>query len=529
MSKMRLFFWTLFSIVIAISIGTILLPIVLDLNDFKPQIQKFLKEKSHLNVDFQSAHLTVLSGFGLVLEKVTIVPEETFSNFFPRQFSMQKLHLKPQFFPLFQKKVIINSLEINDGFVAGLFSKEKNQTYELKNLELKLKDIDAKQKLDIQSSFFLEIQKDAKQLFRAPTKLSGQIILQNFVNEPDEWNVKSSGIVKLSLDHSDIKIKFEEESVKPLKLQLVFSSKLLDLVDFQKFWENNSTEVKSPLELNKEYNKSQNELKSVQENQRSTLNEVLSTSESKAVSDDDSFSVNLIGNVEYLIAKEWKGEKIQWTGKWEPEKMDIRLLKMKIENGDCQGKVQFGLSPLQPTKEGDFKCHNLSLESVGKKLSGKFPQGVSGQVNLTSSWKLVGSESIEKNLDMQGKYELLNLKWMDKNIFDKVTLPPLMKVQLANISSINSLSGNFTIQNGKLHLLATIPNLLCFDAALDNYWQESSVFQVALCSAELPLAESKFFEKLKKELKSIPSLKGLDDKVKEFIKGQGLDLHKLGL
>ena len=101
----------LVAVLVVLIITAIVLPFVIDLNKFKPQIQNAVSDKVNAKVEFESARLTILTGLGVKLKKVSI--ENTDSEFSgTRLFYVDDLYFHVELWPLLKKKVI-GYIEIN--------------------------------------------------------------------------------------------------------------------------------------------------------------------------------------------------------------------------------------------------------------------------------------------------------------------------------------------------------------------------------------------------------------------------------
>lgn len=81
------------------------LPFLIDLNRFKPHIQRIVAEKANAKIEFSSARLTILSGLGVRLRDVVL--ENTDPLFAgTRTFAVQELDLRAQLRPLLEKRLV---------------------------------------------------------------------------------------------------------------------------------------------------------------------------------------------------------------------------------------------------------------------------------------------------------------------------------------------------------------------------------------------------------------------------------------
>lgn len=130
-------------LIICIFIILIILPFVIDLNKFKPQIQAFVKQKLNANINFTSAHLTIFSGLGIEINNVSI---ENTDNIFNGAdlFKVSNIKFKTEFFPLLKGKFVgtfninkpeINLLKLNDNNNIKSLLKIQNNNTNSKNNE----------------------------------------------------------------------------------------------------------------------------------------------------------------------------------------------------------------------------------------------------------------------------------------------------------------------------------------------------------------------------------------------------------
>lgn len=83
----------------------VVIPFFIDFNRFKPQIQALVADRVNAKVDFESARLTLLTGLGIKLTKVTL--ENTDTQFQgTRAFAVDELVFRTELMPLFERKFV---------------------------------------------------------------------------------------------------------------------------------------------------------------------------------------------------------------------------------------------------------------------------------------------------------------------------------------------------------------------------------------------------------------------------------------
>src|SRR5688500_6787643 len=96
--------WT-FGILGTLVLGLLILPFVINLNQFKPQIQSAVVEKVNAKIDFTSARLTILTGLGLKLENVVIEnTDPTFAG--TNLFTVNEVLFRTELMPLLKKQFV---------------------------------------------------------------------------------------------------------------------------------------------------------------------------------------------------------------------------------------------------------------------------------------------------------------------------------------------------------------------------------------------------------------------------------------
>ncbi|MCA2960256.1 MAG: AsmA family protein, partial [Silvanigrellales bacterium] len=90
---------------VVLVLALVALPFLIDFNRFKPQIQALVAEQVNAKIDFESARLTILTGLGVKLTKVTI--ENTDPKFSgTRLFAVDELVFRTALAPLFERKFV---------------------------------------------------------------------------------------------------------------------------------------------------------------------------------------------------------------------------------------------------------------------------------------------------------------------------------------------------------------------------------------------------------------------------------------
>lgn len=105
MSKILKIFIGLF-VTLVILLGILLvLPFVVDLNRFKPQIQEAVTKQVNAKIDFSSIQLTILSGLGFKLEDVSI--ENTDAHFAKTKLlQVKEIKFQTELWPLLHKQIV---------------------------------------------------------------------------------------------------------------------------------------------------------------------------------------------------------------------------------------------------------------------------------------------------------------------------------------------------------------------------------------------------------------------------------------
>lgn len=131
----------LFFAFLVIFIVLLVLPFLIDLNKFKPQIQNAVSENLNAKIDFSSARLSILSGLGFVLQDVSV--ENTDAQFKGKNIlQVKEIKLRLELFPLL-KRIFIGSAVIDKPSVLIVKDDGKNnitslgKTPEKPNQELK--------------------------------------------------------------------------------------------------------------------------------------------------------------------------------------------------------------------------------------------------------------------------------------------------------------------------------------------------------------------------------------------------------
>ncbi len=101
---MKVFMGVLVSFVL-VFIAILILPFVIDLSRFKPQIQQAVSKQLNVNIDFESIQLTIFSGLGFKLENVSLVNTDVhFQNV--KLLQVKEIKFQTQVVPLFSGKII---------------------------------------------------------------------------------------------------------------------------------------------------------------------------------------------------------------------------------------------------------------------------------------------------------------------------------------------------------------------------------------------------------------------------------------
>lgn len=80
------------------------LPFLIDLNQFKPQIQQLVADQVNARLDFASARLQIIPGLGVKLKKVSIENSDSLFNG-TKLFSVDEIFFQVELLPLFKKQV----------------------------------------------------------------------------------------------------------------------------------------------------------------------------------------------------------------------------------------------------------------------------------------------------------------------------------------------------------------------------------------------------------------------------------------
>lgn len=115
MSKLLKWVGGAVALLLALVAVALVLPFLVDLNKFKPQIQAAVSQQTNAQVDFESARLTILTGLGVKLSKVSVVnTDPTFKG--TKLFSVDDVVFYTELGPLLKKRfvgtVVIDKPEI---------------------------------------------------------------------------------------------------------------------------------------------------------------------------------------------------------------------------------------------------------------------------------------------------------------------------------------------------------------------------------------------------------------------------------